>query len=502
MSVEVQSAWGSIEVSEDARATVGPGIVMQFDWVAGGAIQSRLPVDQRLSFAVIRDQNGFHRVVPVGGVEPFLLNAALVGQTICERTGLFDPQRVQACDFDRLLFQQRTRIREAIRWHPNSPSSLRVAQSARLIADEVDVLPDKLGAEQYCEENRWSVAQLLQHGGDQAKLWGISTPDDATKIRCGLYRAALADPFDCEAMSHAELNGALRLALFCNDYENVPSKVCQEAERNFELIHERFREAVWPHLSNDTEEFNKWFYEESDVLIGQIAKLKRDGGPVSRPACRQIRLRMILEAYRSMANCLHVAMEEVRHCLPIELTEPEAAYLDSLYRRQSSLGELSLILLRDRLKSVGLDPITGSAETLEPGILLKVLYYYADMAVRRRMADRRYKRHQGVYEKSTAPTELAATAAASSCADICEALASQEQMLAVPALICESLKLRCHCDKGNSIRVAEAELSSDDEAKFQVICDDCEWEKSVTLTPKQRSDLAFRMSDCSKLARR
>jgi len=487
MSVKLQGAWGRVGSIDDAIATDGPGIVMRFDWVPGREIRSRLPYGQRLSFAVMRDQNGFHRVVPAGGVEPFLLNAALVGQTVCERTGLFDEDRVKACDFDRLLFQQRTRINEAIHWHPKSSSCLQIVRSGRLTTDGGDVLPDGLGIDQNNRDRRWTVAEFIRHGGDQATLLGIEAPDYAAKIRCGLIYAALRAPFHCETMSSAELQGMPRLILFCNDYEKSTSEVSAEADQHFERVHEKIRRAVWPHLMHDTEQFNRWFYEESDILIGQVAKQKRGGGPVSRDVVREIRLRMILDAHQSIAACLHVAMEDVRLCMPIELTENEATYFNLLYRRQSNLGGLSLMLLRDSLKLIELDPITSPIELMEPGVLLKVLHLYAEMTLKRRIGYQRDKRADGVKERAVADT------AKSSCTDDGEELTIQNQLLAMPALIIESLDLRCHCDEGNSIGVIESREISDHEVTFLLSCDDCKWQHHVTLTPELQSDLADRL---------
>ena len=87
MSVGMRGRWGSIQVGQDLMEQSGPGIVMQFDWVSGEEIQPRLPVDQRLSFAVMRDSSGLHRVVPVGGVDAFILSAALVASRFANAQG-------------------------------------------------------------------------------------------------------------------------------------------------------------------------------------------------------------------------------------------------------------------------------------------------------------------------------------------------------------------------------------------------------------------------------
>ena len=488
MSVGLRGRWGRIHVGQDLMEQSGPGIVMRFAWVSGEEIQPRLPVDQRLSFAVMRDSSGLHRVVPVGGVDAFILNAALVGLSICKRTGLFDLDRVKACDFDRLMFQQRMRIRESMRWHPNSPSDLRVTSSARLTVDDVDVLPDGLGVEQNYGAPRWTVAELLRHGDEQARLWGIDAPDDSARIRCGLYLAALHAPLCVEAMDAAERHGLMRFVLFCNDYEQLPHEVFEEADVNFERVHDRLRRAVWPHLRDGTEGFDRWFYQQSDTVIGQIAKQKRGGRPVSREACREIRLRIILEAYQSVANCIHVAMEEVKRCLPIELNDTEAVFFDALYRRQAGLGDLSLIHVRERLRAIGFDPMTGLLEQFDPGVLLRLLSNHAEKSVKRRMADRRYKNSGGAYQNVTAPHEMTETTA-SQHADISDAIAAQEQLIVMPGMICNELGLHCDCEGEGSIRLAETNAPSETEVTLCLCCDECGWHQEIPLTTELRAQL-------------
>ncbi|MGZ0171892.1 MAG: hypothetical protein ACKVHE_20300, partial [Planctomycetales bacterium] len=76
MSNTALSQWGSTQSQDCGNGDADDGIESWFDWHPSKQILCQLPRDFSLSFAVQSDAEGFRRILPAGGVEPFLLKTA------------------------------------------------------------------------------------------------------------------------------------------------------------------------------------------------------------------------------------------------------------------------------------------------------------------------------------------------------------------------------------------------------------------------------------------
>lgn len=490
MSHAASSQWGSTKSQAPRSGDTDHGIDSRFDWHPSRRLLHQLPRDFSLNFAVQSDAEGFRRVLPSGGAEPFLLQTALLGQAILNDTGAFDAEADFACSFYRLLFQQGRWIREVSKRSFRTYGALRVAFRGRIDIAEGFVLPDQLGNENGQLSHRWSVKDVISAGKDQARQWGIRNPTQATTICCGLLQAAIHTPLSLDGLSKLEVQSQLRLVLFNNESSPDSNEITVNADNAFDLVQERFTKALEDHICDETDDFERWFVEKSDGLIHRVAKQVRHGGPIDRDAVREVRLRMLLQAYKSMATCIHAGMRAVQQCIPIEFSDDESSVFQLLYRRQEALGGMPLILIRDRFRVAGFDPVTTPQRPLDPAVLLRFLQYYTEMTRKRREGDRVYKSSlprlksnpkaqnasDAVLDVSGFPDEISTGSSAKSDAEFREELARYATSIA------EYVKFECNCENGGVFQLVDWDVADESLEKLKLICTVCHSSESVQIS--------------------
>ena len=274
--------------------------------------------------------------------------------------------------------------------------------------------------------------------------------------------------------------------LFNTDHELVPAGMAADASDHFDRVRERFMAVLERHLDDSTAKFNRWFFENSDGVIHQISKQVSNGGPIPRDIVREVRLQTILEAYQSMAICIHAGMRAAQNELPFELSDAEIDHFELLYRRQDALAGLPLILLRDRLVRIGIDPLTCPVEDAAPRILLRLLHYYAEMVSKRRAADRLVKSRGTVTVMSLQDFDHAAENADS----------VHDQLEDLAHRIVNIEDLTCSCSGGGAYGIGPTEQSEDAPLEEMVLtCAVCGWEKTVSLTDDLRSEIRDRQDE-------
>ena len=490
MSNAASSQWGSTQSQDRRNGDADDGIESWFDWHPSGQILCQLPRDFSLSFAVQSDAEGFRRILPAGGVEPFLLKTALLGQVILNHTGKIDAETVFACNFYRLFFQQRRWIREIAKRSFSNYSTLRVARRARIDIAEGDVLPDQLGNENGQRSVRWSVNDLIVAGTDRAEQWGIDCPNQSTIICCGLLQAAIQAPLSLDGLSQLEVQSLLRLVLFNNESSPESNEITVEADNAFDLVQKRFTEALEDHIRDDTDDFERWFVEKSDGLIHRIAKKKSHVGIINRNAVREVRLRMLLQAYQSMATCIHAGMHAVRQCVPIEFSDDECTVFQLVYGRQEALGGLPLILIRDRFRVAGLDPVITPLTPRDPAVLLRFLQYYAEMTRKRREADRQYKsappRTTSIHSSAGPDIQDGISTGSSAESDV----ETREEFARIATWIADYSEFKCSCENEGVFQLRDWDALDETLEELTIECTGCHCSKSVPITAELQKYLS------------
>lgn len=171
-------------------------------------------------------------------------------------------------------------------------------------------------------------------------------PDFALGFDCltgpdGVRRFARRDPVPAFVVRAAL--GGYALALF--DLGPVAEALDETVARTVE---DRLLAALERHVGDDTADFDRWFFTNTDNIVHAIAKQKKGGGRVPREVVRQALLELVFRSYRYVGDCVHLQATAFARALPDPLTGEERALFESLYRKRPYLGGLPLVLLRDR----------------------------------------------------------------------------------------------------------------------------------------------------------
>lgn len=235
-----------------------------------------------------------------------------------------------------------------------------------------------------------------------------------------------------------------------------------------ECVEDRLLTAIYPHLEDDNQAFDKWFLGPKNSLIHQLAKQKRSpGGELPEEDVRKVLLELGWQSYQFAANCIHAQMRTFQNAIPEPLSPREALLFEHMHLPQAYLGNFPLILLAPRFGFIkGL--LWEIWERLPDRDLLPVFYrlldFYGEMARRRREADRRIKRRpEGRFE------ERAHVPAASS-----------QQFQDVAAAVRELENIDCGCPR----REWWAELQGSPGASIQILhrCIACPFQKVTRLS--------------------
>lgn len=385
------SGWGCITVEPlaPARGSAGRVQTARYTWRPPPNVAAELPPDFALSFDCLTGADGVRRFAPRDTVPAFVVTAALGGYALLEtRPGLTPEQRF-SYQATRLVYQKAAGLREHLDRAFARESDLYVPRAGRAGGDDGHVLPADIGLDAGGRGTPWTPRDVIANGRDEALAAGDPDPDPGACIRLGLLAAARRHPLGPAVLSEAEGLALVRLALF--DLGPVPGPLDEGVS---DAVEERLWAALERHAGDDTESFNRWFFEAPDDLAHAIAKQKKGGGPVPREVVRQALLELVFRSYRYVGDCVHHQATAFARALPDPLTAGERAIFDSLYHKQPYLGGLPLVLLHDRfafLREAILDIWADPLDPARVGVLLRLLEYYGVMVGRRREADRRYK---------------------------------------------------------------------------------------------------------------
>ncbi len=278
-----------------------------------------------------------------------------------------------------------------------SSRDLYVRTTGRLAQDEYDVLPDTVGHTADGRGHRWSVKELVDRGREAAEDARYRNPTNKHAIHFGLFEAARLNPLE---IPESEVPNLVRLAL----YDIAPSEAPPDRELAA-IVEERLLSAVFRHLGDNTDQFNQWFSGRDNSVVKQIAQQKNQpGGVLKQEDVRRALLHLGLKAYEYVGECLHCLMRTIKISIPDSLGKEESRLFELMYEKQPCFGNLPMALLAERMGFMR-RAILGIWETpvdkSHVGVLHRLLQYYAEMASRRRQADRQIKERSPAVEEDS-----------------------------------------------------------------------------------------------------
>ncbi len=275
----------------------------------------------------------------------------------------------------------------------------------------------------------------------------------------------------------------IRLGLF--DFDAETHSVDEEIKVR---IVERLLTALERHVGDPPDQFRKWFFEEADNLVHQVAKKKRRGGPVDRSAVRSVLLQVVCDAHEYIAGCLLVAMRAFAAALPQPLTASEMDLFSLLYLKPPTLGGIPLIMLHDRLPSLrecAVDLLCEPGDSRVVGTFLRVLNYYAAMARNRREADRR--RTQSIHHRNDDGRPALRYDLDEEAVVIA---GTDDQQHEVIAALLESRKASCRCATNDDWKVITEPAIGEGVFDIEFGCSECGHTESIRTSQHELKDLA------------
>lgn len=328
------------------------------------------------------------RFFPDESLDAFFGKASEAGTAILERLGRLDGHERNSYHMARLLFRRASGLQDHLMRKFVSARDLKVTAAGR-VPGERDVLPPSLGLDNQQNGEQWSVQGLLKQGRELASEFGNESPDDEQCIRFGLLAAARLCPLDVSKVTKDQARGLVRMGLFGM---GPSSESVNELTKN--QVEGRLLAAISRHLPDNQEKFNRWFFKNADNLIHQVAKQKRNGGPVPRETVREVLLDLVFRSHGHVAQTIEVFLRDIAIAPQVELTGDELTVFEQTYYCRDELGGLSLLMLRDRfslIREVALELFVSPQDGELLGVLLQMLWFYSEMVEKRRQADSEYK---------------------------------------------------------------------------------------------------------------
>lgn len=392
------------QIGINPATPAGAGGTIECAWLPNTHLVSRFPNQFCVPFRVESSPSG-RRVLPLGNPDVFILQAALGGEVILQQRGLIDAEAQFSYRLMRLLFQLSGRLQERLQGRVFRrlvdlfiPTRGRNGEAA-----DVDILPRDFGV-YGPRQRRWSPETLFQEGRRTAVAAGYSRPDVETCIRFGVREEARQHPIDIEQLSDDEARGLVRMSLF-----DIRTESAEPEIRLVNCVVERFIDSLERHINDSTDEFNNWFFQKLDVIIRQIEKRKRGGGAIPRNVVRQAILQQVFQSYRYIADGIDAQMREIERCIRPRLTTAEADIYSAMFKRQTWLGGLPLLLIATQfpaLRELVEDVLNAPVDAQAKGALLRAMYTYSEMIGRKRESERLLKQRSHARNRQAAAAIL------------------------------------------------------------------------------------------------
>ena len=346
-------------------------------WTPSPPLAECMPAGMTIGMYSVRGKDGHRRFLPDSGGDDFIAQGYAGGMAVqMQFAGLTDEEK----DYRQqlwLLFVRTVRSRERLRNRFLSLSSLRGK----------DVLPEDLGLAMNDQGKPWGLDKVATEGRKAAAKRGIAKPTERQIIALGLYVAAQQAPFATPRPQ--EVTALVRRLLFDN--------IGTGTTRVRRLVTEKLRDTLRRYLKVQVtdRQFNERFLGPKNNVIGILSKQhRRREGHLDRHDVRGVLLDLGWQAYGWVSHCLHIMLSLFADLVPGGLTEQEHRLFAEQYLPRPYLGCLSPLLLMERasmvapaLEAIWADPTDPQAV----GVLHRLLHLHAELAIRRRDADRNTK---------------------------------------------------------------------------------------------------------------
>jgi hypothetical protein len=375
-----------------ARGVTSDLQVARYTWSPPAAFTEQLPAGFTLSLWSARSpEDGARLFYPVTSFAEFIRDAFVGGLALLDK--FKNPSAEQRFSYLSMwqLFRRLRRTREHLQNRLLQVTSLRIRRSGRDTAQDYHLLPASVGLNARGEGKRWGAGRLVQEGREEALEQGVRSPTEEDCVHYGLARAAQLNPL--EVPDEEKVLALMRLAL----YEPILVEGSSDgpAHGHRETVLDRSLEAVERHLGDGTAEFDAWFSGPNNSFVRQVAQRKQvPGGRLEQNLVRRVLQDLGWEAYRYVADCLHVMMYVFQRLIPEPLTQAEGVRYEQMYFKQAHFGQLPLVLLVERfgfLKSVLWKLWEAPDDRRAVCVLYRMLAWYAEMAPNRRKSDRKIK---------------------------------------------------------------------------------------------------------------
>lgn len=287
---------------------------------------------------------------------------------------------------------------------------LYVRPGGRRSADEDHILPLGLGMASDGTGTAWSLETLLEEGIVAAQAAGVSRPKSLDQIQYGLFQAARLCLLHLDT---PEMETLIHQSLF-HDRGEGDYQITEETSGQLE---DRLLTAIWPHLEDDEETFQRWFTGAESSIVKQVAKQRTaPGGEFPISLVRTFLLETGWRAYHYFSQCIERMMRDFWNALPEPFSPEERQLFARSHFNQPAFGNLPLFLISERFPEIKLaatEYVDGDDNIIP--IIHRLLSYYGEMVRNRREADRtaqqrsRHRRRFGNALEVSYQEELAET---------------------------------------------------------------------------------------------
>lgn len=436
---------GRVEVGP-VRKGPGPGLKSQScTWHPPAGHEAEFLPGYRLEMIALTGRDGCRRFVPAKDLSQLLLPASAAGLGLLKIRHRTTPQQRFSHHVMQFIFQWSRLFTEYLGRAFRRLSDLTVCRGNA----EASALPEGVGQDERGCGKGWSPKRLVRAGREA----GGESVTEADCVRLGLLAAARRNPLPLVGLTAEAASKVVRMALF--DFaptDPVPTATVAGA------VEERLLAAIERHDQKDGEKFWGWLFGDLDNVVHAIAKQKKGGGPIPRPAVRSALLDLTFRSFHHVGAGVAEQFHAFAAALPAPLTEAERRFFDVLYTPSPYWGGLPLVLLRDRLpflREAIFDLLERPADEHAVGVVLRLLDWYGQMARRRRIADREAKR----------PLLVAKEASGSD---------GMEEFTAIATVAIRRAGYRCQCRSSDGwiIRVDGKDIHADP-ISLSVGCQEC-----------------------------
>lgn len=333
--------WGSM--TPIPRTVGGPILdggedsLTQFQWTPGPALLPFLPNPFGIEF-LRHTIDGKWQWTPVLERSGFLRHAAIAGLAIQRALGRLSNGEVYSHRAMQLLFQLSSTVRERLDYRIQNVKDLTISDAGSHHLLDINAAFQRQPAG---TRKNVLLRQLLQEGSQMAEQAGAANPA-RTAVALAYWIDAAAQRYaEDHPLTEAEdFHATLRLALFGLDASanSIPEDLK-------ERIAARLLDAIDSHLDDPHDHFQKWFFENYDNIVHQIAKRKKPDGPIQREIARRALLEVICDSWTHVGQCVSLCMSAVRRSISPPLTPEEDSIFTAIYCRNPYFGQIPLILL-------------------------------------------------------------------------------------------------------------------------------------------------------------